>query len=178
MSKNQVTPKILKSVASHPLFDINHIADFILGPKYDVYRVRFQKSYIRRRFHQMLVQKLIILEKEQGKNYVRLTDKGEIKLQEYERGELKIERPKNWDGKWRLIIFDIREQRRRIRDLLRRQLQELGLVRLQNSVWVHPYDFSEIVILFKAEALIGKDVLYLTVEELENDRWLRNHFGL
>lgn len=179
MKKNQITTKILKSIAQHSLIDVAHIADFILGPKYDVYRERrFQKSYIKRRFNQMLDQKLIVLEKENGKTHVHLTDTGETKLQEYELGELKIERPKRWDGKWRLVIFDIHERRRRARDLLRLQLQELGLIRLQNSVWVYPYDCSEIIILFKANAMIGKDILCLTVEELENDGWLRKHFRL
>ncbi len=178
MKKNQITTKILKSIARNSLIDVAHITDFILGPKYDIYRKRFQKSYIKRRFNQMLDQKLIVWEKESGKNHVRLTKAGETKLQEYELGELKIERPKRWDGKWRLVIFDIHERRRRARDLLRLQLQELGLIRLQNSVWIYPYDCSEIIILFKADAMLGKDILYLTVEELENDGWIRKHFGL
>ena len=121
---------------------------------------------------------MIFIDKEGGKNYVRLTKKGEEKLARYDLGELKVERPKRWDGKWRLVIFDIRERRRSTRDLLRQQLQGLGLVRLQNSVWVYPYDFSEITVLFKADAAVGKDILYLTVEELENDGWLRRRFGL
>ena len=118
------------------------------------------------------------IRKEDGKSYTRLTKSGEEKLVRYELGEMAVEKPKHWDGKWRLVIFDIRERRRTTRDLLRQQLQGLGLVRLQNSVWVYPYDFSELTVLFKADAMIGKDILYLTVEELENDSWLRKHFGL
>lgn len=40
-----------------------------------------------------------------------------------------------WDGKWRLVIFDIPEKRRPARDLLRQKLKEWGFVRLQKSVW-------------------------------------------
>ncbi len=179
MKKNyQVTKEILKSVATNVTITLNHIADFILGPKYDSYRDRFRKSYLKRRFQEMIDRGLIFISKENGKNYVRLTKKGETKLEHYGLGELTVEKPKHWDGKWRLVIFDIREKRRSTRDLLRQQLQGLGLVRLQNSVWVCPYDFSEITVLFKADAMVGKDILYLTVEELENDGWLRKHFGL
>lgn len=179
MKKNrQITKEILKLIAENTTVTLNHIADLILGPKYDSYRGRFRKSYLKRRFQEMIDNSLICLEKEDGKNYVRLTKNGEKKLEQYERGELTVKKPKHWDRKWRLVIFDIRERRRSTRDLLRQQLQGLGLVRLQNSVWVYPYDFSEVTVLFKAEAMIGKDILYLTVEELENDGWLRRHFGL
>src|SRR3989344_164540 len=179
MKKNyQVTKEILKSVAENATVTVKHIADLIFGPKYDDHRGRFRKSYLRRRFQEMIDHGLIFRDKEGGKNYVRLTKKGEEKLARYDLGELKVERPKRWDGKWRLVIFDIRERRRSTRDLLRQQLQGLGLVRLQNSVWVYPYDFSEITVLFKADAAVGKDILYLTVEELENDGWLRRRFGL
>lgn len=175
MKKNyQVTKEILKSVAENATVTLNHIADLILGPKYD----RFRKSYLKRRFQKMIDTGLIFVDKENGKSYVRLTKKGEGKLERYELGGITIKKPKRWDGKWRLIIFDIREKSRSTRDLLRQQLQGLGLVRLQNSVWAYPYDFSEITVLFKADALVGKDILYLTVEELENDGWLRRHFGL
>ena len=175
---SQVTKEILKSVAENAIVTVNHIADLILGPKYNSYRDRFRKSYLRRRFNEMIENGLIFINKENGKNYARPTKKGEEKLTRYEFGELTVAKPKHWDGKWRLVIFDIREKRRSTRDLLRQQLQGLGLIRLQNSVWVHPYDFSEVTVLFKADTMLGKDILFLTVEELENDAWLRKHFGL
>lgn len=40
-----------------------------------------------------------------------------------------------WDGKWRLVIFDIPEKRRPARDLLRQKLKEWGFTHLQKSVW-------------------------------------------
>lgn len=61
----------------------------------------------------------------------RLTNKGREKavlasfLQEDEK----------WDGKWRLIIFDVPEKRRSARDVLRRKLKDWGFVYFQQSVW-------------------------------------------
>lgn len=40
-----------------------------------------------------------------------------------------------WDGKWRLVIWDIPEKRRIARDLLRYKLKQLGFQRFQKSVW-------------------------------------------
>ena len=85
---------------------------------------------------------------------------------------------KKWDKKWRVIIFDIPEKRRAVRDQLRQTLNNIGFVKLQNSVWVYPYECSELISLLKSDFKIGKDVLYLTVTEIENDEFLRKHYQL
>lgn len=61
----------------------------------------------------------------------RLTDSGKdkalwIKMREENQ---------KWDGKWRLVIWDVPEKRRVARDLLRFKLKQLGFQRLQKSVW-------------------------------------------
>ncbi len=40
-----------------------------------------------------------------------------------------------WDGKWRLVIWDVPEKRRIARDLLRYKLKQLGFQCFQKSVW-------------------------------------------
>jgi len=109
---------------------------------------------------------------------VRLTDKGKSLLKEYKLQDLKIAQPKKWDGKYRVIIFDIKEWKRPIRDKLRRWFESLGLVRLQNSVWVYPHDCQEIIALLKANYKIGNEVLYMEVTHIENDGWLKKVFAL
>ena len=41
-----------------------------------------------------------------------------------------------WDGKWRVVVFDVPETRRLARDLLRRNLKVWGFTQWQKSVWV------------------------------------------
>lgn len=118
-------------------------------------------------------------EKRDGKSYARITDAGREKLAlETEKGKLSLARKRRWNGRWRVIVFDVPEKRRRTRDRLRFLMQELGFYRLQDSVWVFPYDCEEFVTLLKAELKIGSAVLYMVVEEIENDKHLREHFGL
>lgn len=62
---------------------------------------------------------------------LRLTDKGRSKALWT---KMKLEDEK-WDGKWRLVIWDIPEKRRNTRDLLRYHLKQLGFEKIQNSVW-------------------------------------------
>ena len=57
-------------------------------------------------------------------------------------------------------------------------LRDIGFIRLQNSVWVYPYDCEDLITLLKADFRVGKDVLYLVVEAMENDKEIRKHFRL
>lgn len=61
----------------------------------------------------------------------KLTDKGREKILI----DQMMSDEKKWDGKWRLLIFDIPEKRRGVRDLLRRKLKDWGFVHFQQSVW-------------------------------------------
>lgn len=61
----------------------------------------------------------------------RITDKGREKSV---LTSLKFSE-KEWDGKWRLVIFDIPEKRRAARDLLRSKLKQWGFIHSQQSVW-------------------------------------------
>jgi DNA-binding transcriptional regulator PaaX len=100
---------------------------------------------------------------------VTITDKGRQHLRRLEFDDLELSRKNLWDGKWRLILFDIPEPRKRSRDALRKKLKELGCTELQKSVFVWPYECREeiklIVDFFKiephvvyAEALIKNDL--------------------
>jgi len=113
-----------------------------------------------------------------GKKVARITKKGESQLDFLDRHKFKLKIPKKWDGRWRVVIFDIKEKRSKTRFLLRKTLSQIGFIRLQNSVWIYPYDCEDLISLLKADFKIGKDVLYMIVEKLENDWHLRKTFNL
>jgi DNA-binding transcriptional regulator PaaX len=114
-----------------------------------------------------------------GKRYARLTKRGEEALAfEQQKMLLTNTKPKKWDHRYRLIIFDVPEKRKKIRDRLRYEMQDVGFLRVQDSAWIYPYDCEEFIALLKADLHIGKDVLYAVVEEIENDARIREYFGL
>jgi len=113
-----------------------------------------------------------------GKKVARVTTKGEKQLDFLDRHNFKLKIPKKWDGRWRVVIFDIKESKKRIRALLRVTLLQIGFIRLQNSVWVYPYDCEDLVSLLKADFKIGSEILYMIVEKLENDWHLFKTFNL
>jgi hypothetical protein len=110
--------------------------------------------------------------------YLELTDRGYQKLIHYLCEDYRLNIPKIWDRKWRVIIFDIAEGKRYLREKLRRSLVAVGFVRLQASVWVFPYDCSDFISLLKADMKIGRDVLYMVVDTIEADKDLKNYFGI
>ncbi len=57
-------------------------------------------------------------------------------------------------------------------------MHEIGFLRIQDSVWLYPYDCEEFVALLKADLHIGKDVLYAVIESIEDDSRIRRHFRL
>ncbi len=108
---------------------------------------------------------------------LRVTQKGKIQL--FKEGLYQEAKKKNkkWDGKWRVLIFDIPEKIRFVRDHIRIALLNIGFMRLQDSVWIYPYDCEDLITLLKADMEVGKDVLYMIVEELEYDKPVREYFG-
>lgn len=109
---------------------------------------------------------------------LKLTEQGKKRLRELELHDYSLKKPKRWDGKWRVLIFDIKEERRPLRNKIRRTLAVIGFIRLQDSVWVYPYDCEDLITLLKADFKVGKDLLYLIVDSIENDQWLKKHFGV
>jgi len=121
----------------------------------------------------------IEFEERDGKKYVRLTERGEKALAfSQQKLQLTNAKPRKWDRRYRLVMFDVPEKRKKIREHLRFQMREVGFLRIQDSAWLYPYDCEEFMMLLKADLRIGKDVLYAVVEEIENDGWIRKHFDL
>jgi len=83
---------------------------------------------------------LINIQKENHQVYISLTEKGKKKAGWLQIDNLKIFRPKKWDQKWRLIMFDITQLKKTHRDAFRGKLKELGFQPFQKSVWIHPFD--------------------------------------
>jgi len=48
---------------------------------------------------------------------------------------------KKWDGKWYIVSYDVPENKRWLRKVLRNTLQELKFGPLHKSLWISPYNF-------------------------------------
>ena len=117
-----------------------------------------------------------IIKHKNGVQTVKLTKEGKKKLVRYRIDLLEIEKPRKWDGKWRVIIFDIPVKKNSSRELLRYKMKHLGFYKLQASVFVHPYPCYEIVTYLRDYFGVAAEVEYLEVNKLESQNKLLSHF--
>ena len=89
-----------------------------------------------------------------------------------------IKTPKQWDKKWRIVMFDIPERLKRLRNSLRWHFREIGLIELQKSVFVHPYpcdDEIEFIVEFYNSR---RYVRFVVAERIDSELHLRKKFDL
>lgn len=140
------------------------------------YKLAFQA---RTAVSRLVVRGFVRFVKRNGRKFIEITGEGARALAiEQERTRLMAARKKRWDKRYRIVMFDISQRRKPDRERVRAFIRECGFLRLQNSVWVFPYDCEELITLLKADMRIGKDVLYAVVESIENDGWIKKHFNL
>jgi len=73
---------------------------------------------------------------DQGKLVFKITDLGRDALGFYNRES-------EWDGRLRIVIFDVPLDKGKVRKALRRKLKEWGFKMWQQSVWITKRDITE-----------------------------------
>ena len=66
-----------------------------------------------------------------------------------------------WDGRWRLVLFDLPESHRHKRNQLRRYLRSRGFGYLQNSVWITPDPVTEQRALIAGNTVDVESLIFL-----------------
>jgi len=121
--------------------------------------------------------KIINIRKLGDETVIELTEKGRNKKLQYDLDNLIIPRQEKWDGKWRLLMFDIPEPKKSAREALRGKLKNLGFFQFQKSVWVYPYPCEEEIDFISEIFSVAPYINLLTVK-LENDGPIRLKFKL
>lgn len=111
---------------------------------------RYKKSQIRQALYRLQSQNNIeYIREEKDTISVKITERGRKYLKRFEFDSLFLNRPKVWDKKWRMVIFDIPEKKKLAREALRSKLKDLGFVKLQDSIWITPFPCENEIKLIK-----------------------------
>lgn len=122
---------------------IHHPSSYAWGARWDR---QLDKSMLSQALERLREKGLIDYEKSKTRKIIlKLTSLGNDALSDI--GVIERE----WDGIFRIVIFDIPEQKRIIRDLFRRRLRDWGFRIWQKSVWVSKNNVTD-----KLRQLIGK----------------------
>lgn len=89
---------------------------------------------------------------------------------------IKIKRPKQWDGLWRLVLFDIPEKKRRFRDILRDHLKKIGFCELQQSVFIYPFPCEKEIDCLTRLYNATSYVRIATLQNIDNEKELKQRF--
>ncbi|MBI2052196.1 MAG: hypothetical protein HYT38_00760 [Candidatus Sungbacteria bacterium] len=113
-----------------------------------------------------------------GSLTIVLTDKGKKKAITFNIDNMEIKKPKVWDKKWRMVLFDIPEKYKPIREALRKTLKHLGFYEYQKSVLIHPYPCQDEINFVVEYFNIRSHVRIVMAIGLDNELHLRKIFNL
>ncbi len=143
------------------------------------WRRKYKKEKVQNAFNKLRRDGCIEIKKINHQIYITLTEEGKRKAGRLQIDALKIKKPKNWDGKWRIVIFDISQLQRFYRDVFRGKLKELDFYPLQKSVWIHPFDCrDEIELLKDFLGLTDREIRLIVAQDIGKADWLEKKFQL
>lgn len=117
-------------------------------------------------------------ENKDGTVEIVLTKDGKQKALKYQIDEIEIKKPIKWDGKWRMVIFDIPEKKRKAREAMRSKLRELGFRELQKSVFIFPYECEDEIDFIVEVFEIRQHVRFVKVDSFTNEEGFKIKFRL
>jgi DNA-binding transcriptional regulator PaaX len=135
---------------------------------------QYNPYYIKRTIKRLKRQELV---EQQGSIYL-LTRRGKRWVLKYTLEDLSIPKPKNWDGKWRMVIYDVARHKAALRNIFRTTLRRLGFYNVQESVWIFPYPCEKEISFLRDYCGMGSDVIYVIAHKIENDGVYKANFGL
>ena len=139
---------------------------------------RYNKGYLRQSLRRLEAQKLVQYAVAEGQDIVTITKEGKTKILKYALENLEIKKPKVWDGKWRVVIYDIPARDRSLQWVIRDALKSMGFYQMQESVYLFPYPCYDEVEFLRSFYGVGAMVKYLLVTKLEDDTSYREYFGV
>lgn len=129
---------------------------------------RYDKSEINDRIQYLKSMGMIKTFTENNEWFAELSSKGFKKIKKLS-AEIKIERPKKWDKKWRVVIFDIPEKLRGSRDSLRLKLINLGFIKIQKSVYVYPFPCTNEIVRLSKSLGVEKSVTIMVADIIQGE---------
>lgn len=156
--------KIVKLLADKPALSISSLTEHLTGsdsPK---------AAYALTRSIKGLRESGLITSHDSGQQeYARLTTEGKRKAHSIKLDANDAVLNPNWDGKWRIIMLDLPEDRKADRDGLRYLLKKGGFVCLKNSVWISPQPFEHLFASIKKDLGLTTEIMIFVTDTLDSE---------
>ena len=156
MEKSNYSKRILKLLGSKPAISDVELADLAdtTGP---------QKYALTRSLKGLMEAGLVESHHSGRQTYARLTKEGKRKVHSITLDNESTLFNPSWDGKWRIVILDLPEERKSDRDGLRYLLKKAGFVALKNSVWISPHPYEHLFANIKKDLDLTTEIMIKTI---------------
>jgi len=147
-------------------------------------RFGISESSVRGAIFRMVKQNYLETRKVKNKSYYSLTSEGKRSTIDGVR-RVYTSRTFNWDHKWRLLTYSFPEEKRELRNQIRKELNWLGFGLLSNSTWINPnpvekqvmeliqtYDLEDNVVFFSSSEIISP-----SAQKIINKGWDLEHIS-
>lgn len=179
--KDQIAKDILIALAASGVIAVAATSPFFFVNL--LRALKRKKSYQRgsaySAFYRLKKEGCFHIKKKNHQVYISLTEKGRRKAGRFQINHLTIKKPKRWDNRWRIILFDVEEKHRSKREALRGFLKRFNLYQIQKSVWIHPFDCrDEINLLRDFFGLSYRELRLIVSDDIGDDEEIRKYFNL
>jgi len=177
-NKGKVAWDILKTIAVGG-FLLSCLAMPNLGQVIKLFKSKNKKQEdkVKRSFRSLQDKGYVKVNNFNGRDFIKMTDKGKLYF-----SQLDLKKRKAgfvWDKLWRVVVFDIPENKKIARRALSRKLKQTGFYPMQKSVFVFPYNCKEEIDFIISYFSVEKYVNYFVARNMgSSEKAVRNFFGL
>lgn len=138
---------------------------------------KFNLHLLKRNLKRLRDQRVVEIIQENGQQIIKLTQKGHTKYLKFKLEELSLKGGR-WDGKWRIVIYDISKFKKNQQSAFRNILKYINFLPLQRSVYLTPYSCEEQIFYLREYFEVGEEVILIRADRIENEDFYKQYFGL
>ena len=113
-----------------------------------------------------------------GTKAIILTNRGREYAMAFDMENMKLPHEEKWDGKWRMVMYDIPIRLNKVRESLRYQLKRIGMKEIQQSVFVYPYQCHKEIKYIIEFYFAWKYIHFLEATFINGEDKLKKHFRI
>lgn len=137
----------------------------------DRYRVRQALSGLQKK-------KMVRIISRKGHDVVEITALGKNRVLEYDLENIKLNHKQKWDGKWRIVMFDIPQTKKRVRDAVSFKIKDIGMYPIQKSVFVFPHKCKDEIDFVGEIFGVRRNIIYIEASHIDDAEKVKRHFGI
>ncbi len=144
----------------------------------NLHRLKRRNERLNRSIMALKKRRLIAIRQIGNDTQITLTREGKRELLQYNFQSMRLLPHPRWDGKWRMVIFDIPERYGQARRALSSKIRQIGALPLQKSVFIYPFPWRNEVDFIGEFFDISAYIRYIEATFVEGEDELRQKFHL